>query len=61
MVKVVKIDPDYSVVKRMVCHNCGATLEYTPADVQLLDFADYTGSDWQRGITCPQCQTDLLV
>ena len=34
MVNVVSIVPDASVIKRKVCWNCGATLEYVPAEVQ---------------------------
>ena len=61
MVRIVETKPDPSVVKRHVCHNCGALLEYTPADVTLVNFPDYTGSDWQRAIKCPQCKTDTPV
>ena len=61
MVRVVETKPDPAVVKRTICHNCGLTLEYTPADVTMVNFADYTGSDWQRAIKCPQCDTDTPV
>lgn len=29
-IKIISKEPDKSVVKRCVCKNCGATLEYTP-------------------------------
>lgn len=32
-IKIISKEPDKSVVKRCVCKNCGATLEYTPNDV----------------------------
>ena len=61
MVKVIETKPDPSIVKRTICRNCGSTLEYTPADVGMVNFPDYTGSDWQRAIKCPQCKTDTPV
>ncbi len=61
MVKVIETKPDPSVVKRTICRNCGSTLEYTPADVEMVNFPDYTGSDWRRAIQCPQCKADVPV
>lgn len=34
-VVVVDKGPDPSVVKRVICQNCGAKLEYTPRDITL--------------------------
>lgn len=43
MVTVVDTKPHKSVVKEVVCRNCGATLEYTPNDVQSELHHDYGG------------------
>jgi RNase P subunit RPR2 len=56
MVKIVDPGPDPSVVKRRVCTNCGAVLEYVPRDIQHRSVTDYTGdSDVVYFIVCPQC------
>lgn len=56
-IKIINVEPDGSVVKRCVCHNCGATLEYTPADTRKITRRDYTGdSDTYTVIDCPKCQ-----
>jgi DNA-directed RNA polymerase subunit RPC12/RpoP len=61
MVRIIETKPDPSVVKRIACHNCGSTLEYVPADVKTLNFPDYTGNDYHRGIVCPSCSTKLMT
>jgi hypothetical protein len=62
MVKVVDAGPDPSVVKRHVCHNCGAVLEYVPKDIKSRNVTDYTGdSDIVYYIVCPQCQDRQTV
>jgi hypothetical protein len=33
-IRIIDPGPHKSVVKEVICQNCGATLEYTPADVQ---------------------------
>lgn len=54
--KVIKTEPDPSVVKRKVCYNCGATLEYVLNDVKRGSHTDYTGSsDSYDYITCANC------
>lgn len=56
MVRVVKMEPHLSVVKEVICRNCGATLEYVPADVQTRIETDYGGGrDNVRYIVCPPC------
>ena len=62
MVKVINTVPDASVVKRVVCRNCGATLEYTPNDVQIRKSTDYTGHvDIDNVIQCPSCSKEVYV
>lgn len=56
MVTVVSAVPHPSVVKEVVCRNCGATLQYVPKDIQSITTRDYTGcSDTDYFITCPPC------
>lgn len=59
MVKIIEIGPDPSVVKNVICKECGAKLAYVPRDVK------YTsGWDGERGvyeIKCPNCDHDQIV
>lgn len=62
MVTVVKTEPHPSVVKEVICRNCGATLQYVPKDVQERKDYDYTGSyDIVNFITCPPCGDKVSV
>ena len=62
MVRVVNSDPHPSVVKEVVCKNCGATLEYVPADVQKKTVSDYLGDrDIVHFIKCPPCGHEITV
>lgn len=62
MVTVVNKNPDKSVVKQIVCRNCGSTLEYVPRDVTEYTATDYTGGrDIVRYIHCPECNKDVYV
>jgi DNA-directed RNA polymerase subunit RPC12/RpoP len=61
-VRIVKKKPDPSVIKRAVCKNCGATLEYVPKDVHRRDGTDYGGGpDGEEWINCPECQTKVIL
>lgn len=62
MVKVISTVPHKSVVKEVVCGNCGATLEYIPADIKSRVVRDYGGgSDTYYSITCPNCKETVDV
>lgn len=62
MVRVVKTDPHPSVVKEVICCNCGATLEYTPVDIKESYSTDYTGDrDYYKYIKCPPCGNKVTV
>ena len=59
-VKVIDDTPDQSIVKRIICRNCGVKLEYVPNDVKTFRETDYTGSsDIISFINCPKCQTKV--
>jgi hypothetical protein len=61
-IKVISTDPHRSVVKQVVCRNCGATLEYTPADVMQKYVKDYGGGgDMEHTIVCPPCGKPVHV
>jgi len=61
-INVISTTPHQSVVKQVICRNCGATLEYTPNDVQSKYVKDYGGGgDMERTITCPPCGKPVHV
>ena len=62
MVTVVSAVPHPSVVKEVVCRNCGATLQYVPKDIQSRTYKDYDGSsDTDYFINCPPCGERVFV
>lgn len=62
MVTVVNAQPHAGVVKEKICRNCGATLQYVPADIQERTVCDYDGSrDIHRFIRCPKCLSEVGV
>lgn len=62
MVAIVSTSPDASVVKHVICRNCGATLAYVPRDVKNRIDTDYTGGrDNVRFIICPNCGSSVTV
>lgn len=62
MVKVISTVPCMSVVKQVVCKNCGATLQFVPKDIETEYHYDYTGdSDTFRFIKCPPCGNKVGV
>lgn len=62
MVTVVSREPHKSVVKECVCRNCGATLQYVPADVTKDYTFDYTGGrEAYNYIKCPNCGKEVQV
>ena len=62
MVRIVDEGPDPIVVKKVVCSNCGARLEYVPADVKKRRGKDYDGGSWEQDwFECPKCKEDVIV
>jgi len=62
MVRIIKTEPDKSVVKEVICKNCGVTLEYTPKDKQVDYSTDYLGGrDHYSFICCPNCTDRVLI
>ena len=55
-VTVVSTVPHPSVVKEVICKNCGSTLNYVPADIKEEVHTDYGGGrDTVHFIKCPVC------
>lgn len=62
MVRVVDPGPHHTVVKEVVCRNCGAKLEYVPRDIRSRRYTDYGGgSDTHHWIDCPPCGNEVAV
>jgi DNA-directed RNA polymerase subunit RPC12/RpoP len=62
MIRIIDTKPHKSVVKEVVCKNCGSTLEYTPSDVQRSYTTDYTGGkDYYNFVKCPSCSHEIVV
>lgn len=61
-VKVISTKPHYSVVKEIICRNCGATLTYVPRDVKRRIGTDMSGCpDGREWIDCPQCNVTVTI
>ncbi len=59
---VVSVVPHPSVVKEVICRNCGATLQYVPKDIQSRTYKDYDGgSNTDYFINCPPCGEKVFV
>lgn len=59
---VTVVGQDKSVAKRATCENCGAILEYMPAEVMERHGRDWSGgSDGEEWINCPRCQDKVVL
>lgn len=62
MIRIISKEPHKSVVKEVICRNCGATLEYAPVDVKERSGRDYDGGGFTiRYIECPCCNKEIHV
>ncbi len=62
MVKIIDATPHKSVVKQVICRNCGCTLEYVPCDIKTTTSRDYGGgTDVFKYIECPSCKAHVVV
>jgi len=62
VVRIIRDEPAPEVVKQVICRNCGATLEYVPADVHTYVGRDISGGpDGQEWIDCPKCQKRVIL
>jgi len=61
-VRIVDPEPHKSVVKEIVCGNCGVTLSYVPHDEDSYQQSYYDGStDTKYFIPCPKCATRVVT
>ena len=60
-VKVVETKPDPSVVKHIICKNCGAKLEYVPNDVKTKHYTCMGEPSGSEYVKCPNCGKDATV
>jgi len=61
-VKIIDEGPDPSVVKQIICKNCGVKLEYLPVDILDGTTSDYTGSkDIYHYINCLKCNKEVII
>lgn len=57
MIKIIEQKPDKSVVKTVICRNCGVKLEYVPNDL-----IHNSGNDWSTDhIVCPNCHKSIVI
>jgi DNA-directed RNA polymerase subunit RPC12/RpoP len=63
MPKIINNKPDPSVVKNIICRNCGVKIEYVPNDIiPLRRGTDYSGgSDGADGFVCPNCKKNIIL
>lgn len=62
MVTVVSKQPHATVLKEIICRNCGCTLQYVPRDIKERTVSDYTGDrELVRYIECPECNDQVTV
>lgn len=63
MTYVIHKDPHPSVVKEAVCRSgCGATIGYTPNDIQSDYDSDYLGCrDYYKYVRCCVCSKQIRV
>ncbi len=60
-IKVINRKPHKSVVKRLICEECGVTLEYTPKDMVLKNYSCCGSLESDYFIKCPECNYETVV
>ena len=62
VVTIVNEEPDPSVVKEVICKECGVKLSYVPVDTKSYHGQDYTGgADGHTWIDCVKCQAKVIL
>ena len=62
VVKVENPEPAKSVIKEVICQNCGALLSYVPNDVKSVHGTDIGGGpDGREWVDCPQCNKEAVI
>jgi Zn finger protein HypA/HybF involved in hydrogenase expression len=60
-IRIVEEKPDPSVLKRVICRNCGVKLEYVPLDVKSKRVQSFDETETIHWIECPKCQNHVSV
>jgi DNA-directed RNA polymerase subunit RPC12/RpoP len=61
-VQIIDPKPHHSVVKEVLCRDCGVKLSYTPNDIKRKSHTDYTGgTDEYKTIKCPSCSNTIYL
>lgn len=62
MIRIIDDKPHPTVVRQVVCKNCGVTIEYTPNEIKSKNVSDYGGgSDTYHFLKCPKCDHTIYV
>lgn len=61
MVKIIKSEPDNSVVKRIICKHCGSTLEYVPNDIKKRNEISNGCLEGCKYIVCANCKKVIIL
>lgn len=62
MVKIFNPEPDESVVKTIICRECGVKLQYVPYEVMNYTNRYYDGTSVDiRYIDCPNCVSRVHI
>jgi hypothetical protein len=61
-IRIIEKKPDKSVLKEVICRNCGVKLEYTPNDIRKYEGRDISGGpDGSWWITYPKCRERIIL
>lgn len=58
MIRIIEEKPDPSVMKQIICRQCGVKLEYAPVDVKKYEGMDYSGGP--DGCTWIDCSKGMM-
>lgn len=62
MVTVVDRGPHHSVVKEVICRNCGSKLSYVPMDIKEKSGHNERDGSWgNQWIDCPVCAKKVNI
>ncbi len=62
VVRIIEEKPDPSVVRQVVCQECGVKLEFTKGDVTTRKYRDISQVECSYcWITCPKCHKEVNV
>jgi RNase P subunit RPR2 len=60
-IRIVETKPDPSVIKQVICKNCGVKLEYLPIDAQHKTYTSFGDTESYSCITCLNCAEEITI